>query len=344
VLLAGLPACSDYEVVKLEGEDVFYQLEAGEVDILLVVDNSCSMAPYQSELAENFDAFLTYFIEGDVEYQIGVVTTTVTDPVAYDACPQTTIDAIPAGGELMGGTILTPDTADGDQVFSDIVNVGTCGAGLEMGLESAHRALTEPLISSGNAGFIRHDAYLSVIFVSDEEDTSPLPVNDYINAFRDVKGQRAREVFNASGLVVADIADCGTAQVNSGAAEGSRYVDAIEQTGGVMGNICADDFGDIVTELSLASSRLTDTFTLSSIPDASSLQVIIDEEEHPCGTGEWELRYDREVDPIVAQIIFDRAQMPPPQSRITARYNQGSVISEADEDSQAFCVADGGTE
>ena len=43
-------SCSDYDLIKRDVGDVFYQLEAGEVDILLVVDNSCSMEPYH----ENF--------------------------------------------------------------------------------------------------------------------------------------------------------------------------------------------------------------------------------------------------------------------------------------------------
>ena len=38
VLLFGM-ACSDYEIVKRNVGDVFYQAEAGEVDILLVIDN-----------------------------------------------------------------------------------------------------------------------------------------------------------------------------------------------------------------------------------------------------------------------------------------------------------------
>ena len=41
---------------------MFYQVEAGEVDVLLVVDNS-TMAPYQDKLSPNFETFLTYFIE-----------------------------------------------------------------------------------------------------------------------------------------------------------------------------------------------------------------------------------------------------------------------------------------
>ena len=61
--LSILAGCSDYEIIKRDVGDVFYQLEAGKVDILLVVDNSCSMDPYQEKLSQNFQSFLTYFRE-----------------------------------------------------------------------------------------------------------------------------------------------------------------------------------------------------------------------------------------------------------------------------------------
>ena len=216
VLLSG---CSEYAYILRAGDDVFYQLEAGEVDVLLVIDNSCSMEPYQQKLSANFDAFLTFFVEGDVDYQIGVVTTSVIDTVAAPeyGCPQSEIDQIPAPGHLVDGTYITPDDDNGAEIFSDWVNVGTCGSGYEMGLESAYMAFTEPDAIEANAGFLREDAYLSIIFVSDEEDSSPTGVNEYINAFREVKGQRSRDIFNASSLVVDNVADCSAQQQQSGA-------------------------------------------------------------------------------------------------------------------------------
>ena len=126
----------DYELSKRELGDVFYQLDAGAVDILLVVDNSCSMQPYQQELASNFDNFLTYFIEGDVDYQIGVATTTVIAPEAYGSCTAADVAAVPLAGTLVDNMVVTTDTPDAAGVFSDLVNVGVCGAGMEMGLEA----------------------------------------------------------------------------------------------------------------------------------------------------------------------------------------------------------------
>jgi hypothetical protein len=333
-LSATLAGCApDNEIIKLEADDLFYQLEAGKVDVLLMVDNSGSMAPYQRKLSTNFDLFLTYFIEGNVDYHIGVVTSSVVAPVYVQGsgCSQTEVDAVPPAGELVNGTYITPSTDDGDALFQELVSVGTCGSGYEMGLESAYLALTEPNLSGPNEGFLRDDAYLSVIFVTDEQDSSPLTVNGYINAFRDVKGQRNRDVFNASALAVTDIDECSTQQVNSGAKEGSRYVDVAEQTDGVLGSICSDDFGDIVTELSLASSRLTDTFYLSHLPDPETLVVAVDGEDIDCESGDWRYERGEKNGEDVGMIVFERAKMPPPQSRISVGYDFGTG------DASAFC-------
>ena len=312
-------ACSDYDLIKRDVGDVFYQLEASEVDILLVVDNSCSMEPYQQKLSENFDNFLTFFIEGDVDYQIGVTTTTVIKPDPYGACTQADIDAIPDAGGLVNNSVITSQTADASSVFSTLVNVGTCGNGSEMGLEAGLLALEQ----SGSA-LIRPDSYLSVIFVSDEQDTSPAPVADYINSMRAIKDSDARDVFNSSALVVNDLADCTLDQVNSGAAVGTRYIDVAQQTEGITGDICGDDFASIVTELSLSSSRLNDMFFLSESPDVPSIILGINEEEIPCDSTEyiWSFAlFGPDEEPV---ILFDRTTLPPPNSKITVQYNAGT--------------------
>jgi hypothetical protein len=321
--------CSDYDLIKRDVGDVFYQLEASEVDILLVVDNSCSMEPYQQKLSQNFDNFLTFFVEGDVDYQIGVTTTTVIKPDPYGACTQADINAIPDAGGLVLGEVINSQTPNASELFSDLVNVGTCGNGSEMGLEAGLLSLEQ-----NGASLIREDAYLSVIFISDEQDTSPQPVNDYINAMRVYKNSMARDVFNSSALVVSDTADCSLAQINSGASVGSRYIDVANQTDGIIGNICGDDFASIVTELSLSSSRLNDIFFLSEFPDVRSMVVGINGEEVPCDSEDYIWYYehfgtDSEAQPIIR---FDRSTLPPPSSKITVQYNSGGG------DPEEFCT------
>ncbi len=283
------PGCVDYEIVRHDATDVFYQDPEAEVDILLVVDNSCSMDPYQEKLSQNFNQFIRFFESANVDYQIGVVTTGVPPAAVNSAagCTQQVINQLPGAGELVGGHIITPETADAEEVFIEAVSVGICGSGSEMGLEAAYLALTEPLITGTNSGFLRETASLSLIFVSDEEDLSPAPVNDYINAYRDIKGQRSRDVYNASALVLTERAECSLDQLNAGS-RGLRYLDVADQSAGVIGNICDSDFEHIVTELSLNSSRLLNTFFLSATPSPSTLQVTVNDEEIPCDAGVWE--------------------------------------------------------
>ena len=128
---AGLMAgCSEYDIQKFESVDVFYQDASKAVDILMVVDDSCSMEPFQQKLGESFDSFMTYFIDTNVDYQIAVTTTDVTNWQA---------------GQIRG-EVIGPGTASAASRFSEAVNVGTLGSGFEMGLEAAAMALSEPLV------------------------------------------------------------------------------------------------------------------------------------------------------------------------------------------------------
>lgn len=311
--------CSEYELVEYDGVDTFVQSPAEEVDILLIVDDSCSMEPYQNQLGRNFESFITYFVDANVNYHIGVTTTDVE------------VDA----GRILGD-VITPETENPADTFSDIVNVGTGGSGFEMGLEAALMALTPPVVDQQNQGFLRETASLSIIFVSDEEDGSPLPVNDYINSYRDVKGQRSRDVFNASALTVTNEEAC-TQEQALASSPGDRYIDVARQTSGVIGNLCSDAFDEIVTDLSLNVSRLHDTFYLSSEPDVSTLKVFVDETEIACDAGAWSFQRVADEESVERPaVVFDRSHLPEPGQQVTVRYYFG------DGDPADFCT--GGAE
>ena len=316
LLLATGCITNEYEVIEWDTVDVFFQNPMEKVDILLVIDNSSSMEPHQEELGQHFQAFLTYFVEADVNYHIAAVTT---DSFAEDA------------GEIRG-PIINASTEDAAEVFAEIVAVGIDGSSREMGLEAARLALTEPTLSGANAGFLRDEAALSLIFVSDEEDSSWDPVADYINAYRQVKGQRDREMFNASAMTAVDLDACAEAEITI-ATPGSRYVDVAQQTGGVSGDLCAVDFESVVVDLSLNSSRLWDVFWLSTNPDAGQLELSMNDEVLPCDVGWWS--YERRADETGEErpaIVFDRDHIPPSGSHIVVRYYQGGG------DPEAFCT------
>ena len=55
--------------------ETFEQDEIDAVDILFVVDNSCSMGGQQTQLANNFSTFMNVFQASGIDYNIGFVTT-----------------------------------------------------------------------------------------------------------------------------------------------------------------------------------------------------------------------------------------------------------------------------
>lgn len=76
-------ACTqDSGFTQDENLDTFRQNRKNTFDLLLVVDNSCSMQAEQHKLATNFDTFIQAFDGTDVDWQLGVVTTDVEEESA----------------------------------------------------------------------------------------------------------------------------------------------------------------------------------------------------------------------------------------------------------------------
>ncbi len=172
-------ACeNDIRLFEKTQNDVFVQELRRKVDVLLVVDNSCSMIDEQQKLAANFDNFIAQFLNAEVNYQIGVTTTDMSDPTQ--------------SGRLVGDTkIITADIPidEARGLFQDNVKVCSQGSGFERGLAAAEAALTTHMDDGGaNVGFLREDAALSVVIVSDEDDLSPKPVGEYLTTIKGVKG------------------------------------------------------------------------------------------------------------------------------------------------------------
>jgi hypothetical protein len=189
-----------------------------------------------------------------------------------------------------------------------------------MGLEAARRAFEQIDPGEVNAGFLREEAELSVIFVSDEQDTSPDPVNTYINDLYAVKGERDRGVFDASALVVLDELAC----EHPDSTTGTRYVDVATQTHGVVRDMCSQDFAEIVTDLSLNASRLRDTFFLTQEPNPTMIQVTVAGAVWPCEDGFWTFTHALDGTVRKPAIVFDRDHMPEIGQQIAVRYDQGN--------------------
>lgn len=261
-----------------EQTDEFVQTAGTQVDVLFVVDNSGSMSEEQSNLASNFDTFIQGAQSWSIDYQIGVTST----------------DMDAEAGRLIG----TPRFVDNTdwQAFKNNVKLGTNGSGTEQGLAAAQAALSLPLTSDSstactqdtdcadpdrcydgfcggkNRGFVRSDAALEVVFVSDEEDSSPADLNFYINFFKNIKGFYNDNLFHAHAIV----GPPGGCSSGAGdAAAGLRYRDVAQATGGSVGSICDSSFASTLSGIGNIAFGLRKQFFLTRLADQSTLEVKI---------------------------------------------------------------------
>src|SRR5688500_6214299 len=57
--------------------DSIVQVTTPKVDILWMVDNSCSMYNEQADLTENFPYFMEFFLGSGLDYHVGVVSSDI---------------------------------------------------------------------------------------------------------------------------------------------------------------------------------------------------------------------------------------------------------------------------
>ncbi|MEO1334754.1 MAG: choice-of-anchor D domain-containing protein, partial [Myxococcota bacterium] len=245
--------------------DRFTQLSSPQADVLFVVDDSGSMAQEQRNLGRNLSSFLSFAIEEGIDYHIAVTTT----------------DANSTGERgrfvpILGRSterVISPQTVDPSAVFERNTNVGTAGSGTERGMEAAFLALSDPLINTSNTGFLRRDAALAVIFVSDESDSSNRSVNFYENFLRNLNGFRNPSKLSVSAVVGTTNPICESD--SSRADYAPRYIDLAERTGGVVESICSSNWGQTLSNIGRNSFGLRRQFSLSSRPVPQTVAVLV---------------------------------------------------------------------
>lgn len=164
-----------------------------KVDILFVVDDSGSMSSYQTNLSKNVEV-LTKSIEKNriLNYHVGVITTSMEMGSSENW-----------GGRLVSmpgrPKFIDRNTPNGLSLLKQYVQVGTNGSAVEKVFQPAESALST-MASNYNAGFLRSDAYLVFIFLTDAEDQSikvssiDYTAQDFYNFTVNLKGNDPKKV------------------------------------------------------------------------------------------------------------------------------------------------------
>ena len=268
--------------------------ETKKLDIVWIIDDSGSMSDEQTALGSNFSAFINEFITKDVDFKMAITTT--------DASSSTKKGRMVTGSD----TKLTSARAKANENqfksdFRSLVKVGTRGSGSEKGLEAS-----EGFMQKYANSFIRPDAYLAVVMLSDEEDQSSKSVKNYTDYLKSFKSE--------AGLVkVYSIVDVGlTNRSGGGVTTGyKRYADASNQTAGIVADI-RDDFHRSLSDMGDSIINLLDSFALANAPVDGSLKVYVN------GVASSDYTYDSSS----RSIKFNPNNLPPVGSAIKVTYLQ----------------------
>jgi hypothetical protein len=247
-------------------DDAFVQ-EADPVDVLWVIDNSSSMATEQARVAAGINSFFSWFTTLNLDYHMGVITTDIVNPIY--------------SGRLVGSpTYIDSSTVDPAAALVTAINVGENDMGNESGLRAAELALSEPLVSTDNAGFLRPDARLVMIFLSDEPEQSDYDADHYIQFFDTLKADPGNVM--ASAIVGDESAGCATTcdDVPQDAQPGDKYLAVVSEFSGIFGSICTCDLTPSLDEIGMAATHYVRSFILSDTPsDPAQIVVYVDGEE-----------------------------------------------------------------
>jgi hypothetical protein len=240
----------------------------GKTDIVFFVDQSGSMSGDASHLAANFGTFISDLNATASDWQIIVV-----------------VDNTSCNHE----GILSPSVPDAETRFGDAVTT-TLWGGPESGLAimADAVALTDP--TECNAGFLRPDALLHGVIVSDEPDSSPDPWSDYVDAMVAKKGDAA---------LVRISAIAGQMPTSCDAWEALGYAEAVAATGGAFIDICSD----WATSLAALAAEIAtqDTFPLDQRAVPASITVTVNGQRIEAG---WT------YDSATHAVVFEEASAP----------------------------------
>jgi hypothetical protein len=265
--------------------------EYGNVDVLWVVDNSGSMANEQASLAANFNTFIDRFLDQDINFKMGIVTTDGRVGFA----------GVPVANSL---SLLTYAHAQNDENafianYMNMIQVGINGSGLEKGLYTS-----KTFFENYASNWLREDAYLAVIYVSDEEDQSADTTASYVNYLQGLKA-------NANKVKAHVIVDVNGSQNNGMTTGGERYKAVANATGGTIHEITSN-FGTALDNISEQIVSLSQSFTLSQQPVDGSIQVFVD------GVESFDWTYDAQLNAIT----FDSNSVPDSGADIQVRYQK----------------------
>ncbi len=244
-------------------------------DIIFSVDQSCSMDDDAANLASNFSSFINELSNYSNDWQIMVVNDD-------NGCTNS--------------GILTPSTPNFQSTFSSAVQSGG-GSYTESLLTVTANAVENTDSGECNFGFMRSNAMLHVVMVSDEPEQSWGAWSDYVNQINTKKG-------NSDNVRLSSIAGdypSGCWASGNSADPGTGYWEATNATNGVFLSICSNWASPSNLQVLAEASVISDAYPLDHEPLPETILVY---HNGTSITGTWT------YDDSLQSVVFDSGLAP----------------------------------
>lgn len=284
-----LHAPTDIQVVGEKIAVIPPGVDAPKVDILFVIDNSDSMIHHQENLKKNMNRFVEAFeANKHLDFHIGV--TAIWDSIRYNGVTVTADKFHPLGllypvktesltanasqpAPLAPATFVTR-SANYVEVLGETLKIGVIP--FAMG-GPENEELFSPVVAAidgRNPGFIRPDAHLAVIMITDADDVSSISPTKLRDSLAQSKGgdKSMYSTYAVLSLSKACPKDPGNRKDPN-----RQILDFLKKTDGQAYDLCDAHFGDKLAEAGRAIEKKASgemTIYLDSIPADGTLKVV----------------------------------------------------------------------
>lgn len=256
-------------------------------DILFVVDNSGSMDLHQKNLSGNIQALVSELAGFAGSVNAGVITTDM--------------DTATQSGRMQGApAVLSSSNPDFSILLSQRLLPGTDGSAYEKPLAAIFAALTEPLLSTVNAGFLRPNVPLNIILMTDEDDQSNIGQIPFVES---IKAKRPTSEVSFFAIVPQT---CGWSD-----GDGSKLKNVVSLFKGEIHDLCSADWGGKLRSIGSSIGRqVMRTVRLPTEPVARTIEVTFGSKTLVGGDSYGGWVYDRNQMAVVIGEGFDFSSEP----------------------------------
>lgn len=268
LLLPFLFACSEqnFQTISSSQQADALAIYNNKVDVLWVVDNSSTtMERHQNRIASFMGSFHRGLLNSGTDFHVAA----------------TTMDMSTNGedGDLVeSGLVVRQNTGNAVTKLQSLIRQGGEGNNFEVGLAAMQRALEK-----APGSFLRTDALLVIVFITDDQDVSVGPTSQYADYLNDLKGFNTSEkqnwIANFIGVTQLNDPRCRTFGMYSGI--GRRYIELANDSGGVVDTICYTDFSSYMDQITARLQSVLNEFILEDKPLLSTVRVIKNGAEVP---------------------------------------------------------------